>query len=120
MKEKEVTVGLRHKNRKFFLKVKKCDRLDEIFGLMFQKKESARILLFDFSGREKLTLHSFFVFFPFIAVWLDDKNRILEIKRINPFSFGISSPKIFSKIIEIPINSNYKGIIKKLVVKRKV
>lgn len=119
-KKRNLRIGLRHKNKKFFLKVKKCGYLDEIFGLMFQKRENANALLFDFSGRNRLTLHSFFVFFPFLAIWLDDENQIMEIKLVKPFSFGISPPKTFSRIIEIPINSNYKGIIKKLVVKRKV
>jgi uncharacterized membrane protein (UPF0127 family) len=117
---KKTTVGLSYKNRKVFLKVKKCGYLDEAFGLMFKKKEKAEALLFDFSGRKRLALHSFFVFFPFLAIWLDDKNKILYIKSVKPFSFDILPQKAFTKIIEVPISSKYRKIIKKLVGKRKI
>ena len=120
MKKRKIKVCLRHKGKNFFLKTKKCGWLDEIFGLMFQKREDADVLLFDFSGRKKPALHSFFVFFPFLAVWLDDKNKIVEIRVVNPFSFNVSSKKAFGKIVEVPINSKYSKIIQKLVGKRKI
>ena len=119
-KKKTSRVGLRHKNKNIFLKVRKCTPFDEFFGLMFTKRKSAEALLFDFAGRKGLSLHSFFVFFPFLALWLDDKNNILEFRVVKPFSSGISSKKLFAKIIEIPINGKYRKIIRKLVDKRKI
>lgn len=119
MKEKiNLRIGLKNKN--IFLEARKCNYLDEAFGLMFQKKTKARALLFDFTGRKGLVLHSLFVFFPFLAIWLDDKNRILELKIVKPFTFNVYSKKQFSKIVEIPINKKYSKIIKKLVGKRKI
>lgn len=117
---KKIILGLNHKNRRIFLKVKKCSYLDEAFGLMFQKKEKAEALLFDFSGRKSLALHSYFVFFTFLAIWLDDKNKIVDIKTIKPFSFNIIPKKQFTKVVEIPISRKYSKIIKKLVGKRKI
>jgi uncharacterized membrane protein (UPF0127 family) len=119
-KKKTLRVGLRYKSKTFSLNVKKCGYFDEAIGLMFQKRENAHALLFDFTGRKRLALHSFFVFFPFLAIWLDDKNRVLEIMRVNPFSFNIYSKKPFSKIVEIPINHKYSKIIENLVGKRKI
>jgi uncharacterized membrane protein (UPF0127 family) len=81
---------------------------------MFQRKENAEALLFDFSGRKRLALHSLFVFFPFWAIWLVGKNGILKIKIIKPFSFNIISKKPFTKIVEIPISHKYLKTIKKL------
>src|SRR3989304_5118999 len=110
---------LRHKNKKIFVNVRKCSYFGEAFGLMFQKKENVDVLLFDFSGRKRLALHSLFVFFSFLAVWLGDKNRIMEMRVVGPFSFNISSKKTFSKVVEIPFNKKYKKIIEKLVGKER-
>ena len=115
-KKKTLRVGLRYKSKRIFLKVRKCSYLDEAFGLMFQKKESTEALMFDFSRRERLALHSLFVFFPFLALWLDDKNKIIEIKEIKPFSFNVFPKKPFSKIVEIPLNKKYIKITRKLTV----
>jgi uncharacterized membrane protein (UPF0127 family) len=106
-------VGLKYKNKKIYLNVRKCNRFDEGFGLMFMGGEDAEALLFDFSDRKKLNITSLFVFFPFLAIWLDDKNKIVEIRKIKPFSFNISQKKNFSKIIEIPLNRKYRKIIEK-------
>jgi len=118
-KKKNLRVGLRHKDKNIVIEVKKCGYSDEAFGLMFQKKENANALLFDFSNRERLALHSLFVFFPFLAIWLDDKNKILEFRIIKPFSFNVLSKKPFSKIVEVPINLKYQKIIEKLVGKER-
>jgi uncharacterized membrane protein (UPF0127 family) len=113
-KKKTLRVGLKYKSKRIFLKVRKCGYFYEAFGLMFQKKENSNALLFDFVGRKRLALHSLFVFFPFLALWLDDKNKIVEIKEIKPFSFNVFSKKPFSKIVEIPLNKKYIKIIRKL------
>lgn len=114
MKKREIRVGLKYKSKRIFLKVRKCGYFGEAFGLMFRRKESAKTLLFDFSGRKRLALHSLFVFFPFLALWLDDKNKIVEIRKIKPFSFNVFPKKPFSKIIEVPLNKEYTKIIQKL------
>lgn len=111
--EKNSRIGLIYKKKKIFIRIKKCGIFGEAFGLMFRKKENAKALLFDFTGRGQYYLHSFFVFFDFLALWLDDKNKIVEKQIVKPFSFGIKPKKLFSRVIEIPINRNYKETIKK-------
>ena len=118
--KKSSGIGLAYKGKKIIINARKCSLIMEAVGLMFSRKEKAEALLFDFSGRGEYYLHSFFVFFTFIALWLDGKNKIVELRIVRPFSFGIKPKKRFSKIVEIPINRRYKEIIKKLVGKRKV
>lgn len=89
-------------------------------GLMFSRPENAKALLFDFKKPAKIPIHSFFVFFPLLAVWLDGKNKIIESKIVYPFRFSISPEGFFSKIIEIPVNRRYEKIIKILVGNRKI
>ena len=58
-------------------------------GLMFSRKEKAKILLFEFSRPVRLAIHSLFVFFPFIAIWIGDDGKIIEVKKVKPFSLTI-------------------------------
>jgi uncharacterized membrane protein (UPF0127 family) len=114
---KKTKVGLRYKGRKIFVYAEKSSG---IIGLMFSRKEKARALLFEFGNNAKVSLHSLFVFFPFIAIWLDGKGRIAGMRIVKPFSFGIAPKKPFSKVVEIPINMKYMQIAKKLVGKGKI
>jgi len=108
-------IGLKHKNKKINLKVKKCNFFHRFLGLMFTRREKARALLFDFGKSVRISIHSFFVFFPFVAVWLDDKDKIIEIKKINSWRFSVKPEKSFVKLVEIPCNAEYKDILKSLL-----
>jgi uncharacterized membrane protein (UPF0127 family) len=99
-----------YKSLKFrgkIIKARICTSLQKISGLMFKKREKAEALLFEFSKPTKLAIHSYFVFFPFIAVWLDENNKIIEIKKVEPFTFHVKPKKPFTKLLEVPINSRY-------------
>lgn len=98
-----------------FLDVKRCNGLHRVRGLMFSRKEKAKALLFDFNKPCREVIHSFFVFFPFVAVWFDSEGKIIEIRKIKPFTPFVSIEKPYSKIIEIPINKKYSNIVKLLV-----
>ncbi|MFH1365099.1 MAG: hypothetical protein ABIH28_00755, partial [archaeon] len=62
-------IGL-SKNKKINIEVVRCNFFQMFRGLMFTRKEKARVLLFDFKKPVKIAIHSYFVFFPFLAVWL--------------------------------------------------
>ncbi|MFH1311355.1 MAG: hypothetical protein ABIH65_03035 [Nanoarchaeota archaeon] len=111
-------VSFKYKNKNFRVNVKVCDIYDEIFGLMFKTKENADALLFDFKKPIKMKIHSVFVFFPFLAIWLNKKNKVLEIKKIKPFTFIVEPPKFFNKLIEIPMNNKYSDYIRLLFPRR--
>ena len=100
-----------YRGKRIFLNVKKCNFLQKIIGLMFKRKNKAKALLFEL--KKPIAIHSCFVFFPFIAIWLKD-NKIVDIRKISPFTLHIKPKKYFNKIIEIPINNNYKKVLEKL------
>jgi len=91
--------------------LKKVSGGKRIKGLMFKKPEKAEALLFEFDKPVKLKIHSCFVFFPFLAIWLDDKNRVVCIKIVKPFRFSVSPKTPFCKLIEIPLTRNYNSIV---------
>jgi len=89
-------------NSGFYLKFK---------GLMFRREDRFQALLF--SNSKNRGIHSFFVFFKFLCVWLDDKNKVVDYKIVNPFNLYVKSSANFSKILEIPLNNSYKKILTK-------
>ncbi len=107
-------ISFNYKGRKIKIKAKNCNFLGKFFGLMFKSREKSEALLFEFRKPVKIKIHSLFVFFPFAAIWLDDKNKIVDFKFVKPFNFIISPKKPCNKLIEIPMNRKYYGIIKLL------
>lgn len=75
---------------------------------MFSQREEADALLFDFNKPTRMAIHSLFVFFSFVSVWLDDKNNVIELRKVKPFTFFVRPQKNFHKLVEIPINNKYK------------
>lgn len=101
---KKQKIGLKHKNKTIKINVKKVNEFQKGIGLMFSSKENAKILLFEFKKQTRINIHSFFVFFSFLAIWLDKENNVLEIKKVNPWKISVSPKKPFYKLIEIPFN----------------
>ena len=110
--KKEVII--RYKRKKIKVIARECNILQEFIGLMFSCCENARILLFSFEKSQKIRIHSFYVFYPFVAVWLDEKNRVVDLKIVKPFSPYISTRKKCVNLLEIPINFYYKSLVKRL------
>lgn len=108
----------KYKNRDLNLEVHVCSFFERFSGLMFTRREKARALLFDFGKLVDWGFHSLFVFFPFVAIWFDEKDRIIVIKVVRPFRFHFSPKRNFQKVIEIPINKKYKKIVESIVGKR--
>ena len=94
--------------------VKTCNWFNKIIGLMFSRREKANALVFNFHKQTKMAIHSFFVFFPFIAIWLDNQNKVIRIKKIKPFTPKESPTTLYYKLLEIPINKKYKKILESL------
>lgn len=61
-----------YENKKIKIPVKRVSSLGKIIGLMFKKKITEN-LLFNFKKKTKMRIHSYLVFFNFLAVWLDKK-----------------------------------------------
>jgi len=106
---------IKYNSKKINIKnIKKLSEFEKGIGLMFKKREKCPAMLFEFKKPTKMRIHSFFVFFKFAAVWLDDKNKIIDLKIVKPFRFSISCNKSFYKLVEIPLNNKYKKEIKSL------
>jgi uncharacterized membrane protein (UPF0127 family) len=108
-----------YKNKKINISVKKLSSFGKVIGLMFKSKTNEN-LLFEFNKDTKMSIHSYFVSFDFLAVWLDRNNRVIECKIIKPFSFGVRPKKSFLKLIEIPLNNKNRRIIDFFVGKGKI
>ena len=93
------------------IELKKVSRIGKFIGLMF-KTSDTEALLFDFGEKTNAGIHSFFVFFKFYAVWLDDKKQIVKIEKIRPFTFLVKPGKKFRFLVEIPENQHYSKITK--------
>jgi uncharacterized membrane protein (UPF0127 family) len=92
--------------------IKKLSEIGKGIGLMFHSKEKCPAMLFEFPRPTTMRIHSLFVFFPFAAVWTDNKNKIIDKKIVKPFRFSIEPEKPFYKLVEIPLNNEYKKEIK--------
>jgi len=101
MKNIKMKIAIKKRDKKIDLKVEKANKLK---GLMFRRNNQA--ILFEFNKPTRQAIHSFFCK-PFLAVWLDKDEEILETKIIKTWKFSIKPRKKFSKLIEIPL-SNYK------------
>jgi len=106
--------SFKHKNKKINVNVEECRGLKRAFGLMFGRRERAKALLFNFEKPTSVSIHSLFVFFPFVAVWLDGNNNAVDIREIKSFTLAVQSRKKFRKLIEIPKNRCYFSQIKSL------
>ncbi|MEK6898132.1 MAG: hypothetical protein AABX28_02115 [Nanoarchaeota archaeon] len=109
-------IEVSRKNKKIRIPAKRVSLFGKFSGLMFRTKNTAN-LLFEFNKRTGTAIHSFFVFFPFLAVWLDDKNKILEFKIVKPFTAFIKPAKLFNKLLEMPFNEKNMEKINFFVVK---
>lgn len=99
------------KKKKIEIPAKSVSSFGKFLGLMFRTKNTGN-LLFSFNKNTKMPIHSLFVFFKFLAIWLDKKNKVIEFKIIKPFSPKISPRKPFSKLIEVPFNGKNRKILK--------
>ena len=73
-------------------------------GLMFRHKQN---LVMKFPKERKISLHNLFVFFPIDVLVVNEKMRIVEIKKnFKPFTFYKAKEK-GKYVIELAFPSNY-------------
>ncbi len=108
-------IKLRYKGEELFLNLRVCKGISKGIGLMFSRREKANALLFEFSRPTSASIHSLFVSFDFIAIWMDESGKILEVRIVRPWTFHVSPSKKFSKLIEIPVNKKYFDVFRLFV-----
>ena len=100
------------RGKKISVSVKEVVGINKYFGLMFRSRNT-RSQLFEF--KKPLSIHSFFVFFRFLAIWLDDKNNVVGFKIVSPFTLYVIPKSNSKKLIEVPINQKNLKILKYFV-----
>ncbi len=81
------------------MEIKYCKSLFSKFrGLMFSRK---RILIFINKKEEFVNLHMFFVFFPIYAYFLNDKKKLIKMKKLYPLVSFMSGRAKY--VVESPI-----------------
>ncbi len=72
-------------------------------GLMFSKPLKNRALIFVFRKEKRVALHMLFVFFPIDIMFLDEKQRVLELREgVKPFTPFVKSRKRIRWVVELP------------------
>lgn len=86
---------------------------EKVMGLMFRKK-LRHALWFNFNRKTRIdaSIHSFFVFFPFDVIWLNEKKIVDLRKNVKPFTFNITPKKPADSMIELPIGTINKQKLK--------
>ncbi len=75
-------------------------------GLMFSGKKN---ILFILGSGRIFGIHSFFVFFPFDAIYLDGKKRVVEVIRdIQPFTPYVRNSKPAKYLLELTVPNSIK------------
>lgn len=101
------------KNRK--MKIELADtHLKKMKGLMFRKNlDHALVFILGKKTKVGASIHSFFVFFPFDIIWLDNF-RVIDFKEnVKPFTLNISPKKPADCFIELPAGIISKNKVKK-------
>ena len=96
------------------VKARKVSSFGKVRGLIFRSKNTDN-LLFEFKKDGKRGIHSLFLFFPFLAVWLDSKDRVLEFRVVDPFCFHVCPDVLSRKILEIPLNKENEKVLRLFV-----
>ncbi len=101
---------INYRGKKIRIDAKKVSFISRIFGLMFKSRKTEN-LIFEFSKDVNIKITSLFVFFDFLIVWLDEKNKVLDYKIVRPFTFSVNHGKKYRKFLEVPINDKNVRII---------
>lgn len=107
-------LSLAYKGKRFTLKVHEVGFFRRGIGLMFRSSRT-KILLFSFRHPSRVAITSYFVFFPFVAVWLNKRGTVLEARIIKPFVVAVRPRFPSSYLVEIPFSPGTSRITRFLV-----
>ena len=107
------------KKRNILVDVRETGFISRGLGLTFRTRQTKN-LLFDFKRNVTWQgdLTSIFVFFPFLTLWLDNRNKVIDFTVVKPFKFSISQNKHFCRIVEIPFNLSNRKVIERFIGKK--
>ena len=96
------------------LNVVRVNFFTQFTGLMFSRRKTA-IRLFSHAVDRRMPIHSWFVFYKFLIVWLDSKKRVVEWRVVKPFTSFVLPRKVCCAFLEIPLDDKYNKEIKFVV-----
>lgn len=78
--------------------------------MLEKRKNFNYALIFSFKKEvmTRASIHSLFVFFPFLAVYLDSEKRVVDLAKIEPFSLNYTPQKKAKYLIELPLEKGKK------------
>jgi len=99
----DVGKGAAERDGAAMIKKLKVRRVNSIRGLMFRRKPTIPVLLKIPDGRffKGNYVHTWFVFYPIDAAFIDQNKNVIGISRLKPFS-GCRLPKQTYYIVEAP------------------
>jgi uncharacterized membrane protein (UPF0127 family) len=84
--------------------VRLCDTFwRRMRGLMFRRAlDPGEVYLFRWGrpSRAEATIHSLFCFFPFAVLWLDEKEQLVDCRRVRPFALVVAPRCAASSFVE--------------------
>ena len=93
-------------NRKNFSSETAKTFFEKMKGLMFSNRKN---ILFVFEKERIFGIHSFFVFFPFDAVYLDAEKEVVDVVRnIAPFTLYVENKTPAKYLLELCEKNNLK------------
>src|SRR3989344_4382742 len=93
-----------YSRRKFSVEAVKTGFFRRGLGLMFRTSRTKNLLFNISSESASRLLTAWFVFFPFLVLWING-NKVVDFRFVQPFEAFIDTTKGFSSIIELPLNS---------------
>lgn len=105
------SITLTYHKKKITIPAQRCSFFGKFWGLMFSRKSSAPLLLFDFRRSVAMGIHSYFVFYDFLAIWIDEKNTVVQVDRVKPWTSYLKPRKRYHMLIEIPMHKRYKKYV---------
>lgn len=104
----------RFKRRSFSVPVVRVGFFRRGLGLMCRTRETSN-LLFAFRRPCRVAITAWLVFFPFLAVWCDSKGRVVDSRRITPFTLSVRPRVSASYLLELPLNRRNSRITRFIV-----
>ena len=101
---------IKFKGRNIRIKSRKVSCFGKYSGLMF-KSANTENLFFEFGEAQRTAIHSCFVFFKFLALWLDKRNNVVDFEIVKPFTLWVTPKKKAGKLLELPFNKKNAQII---------
>jgi uncharacterized protein len=97
-------MDIKLKGKVFLKNVKLCNTsYSRMRGLMFSFEKSALLAM---KKEQNLSIHMLFVFYPLDVFWLDKDKKIIDKKKVYPFTMYHAPKEKAQYVLEVPSSQN--------------